>query len=117
MRKLLLPLFNYCCSIIASDKDILFASYKRHFKLKSDNAIKIKYDYPERVIYMTETEELLVSNQASYDIMVIPRELKNRHFRVLQLLNITKEDYIKTAKAKVYSPRLPSVFFTSIKQK
>jgi penicillin-binding protein 2 len=42
------------------------------FKLKSDNAIKIKYDYPERVIFFDRYGKLLVSNQASYDIMVIP---------------------------------------------
>jgi penicillin-binding protein 2 len=72
------------------------------FKLKSDNnAIKIKYDYPERVIYMTETEELLVSNQASYDIMVIPRELKN--IDTLEFANFEhyQEDYIKTIAKKL----------------
>jgi penicillin-binding protein 2 len=44
------------------------------FKLKSDNnAIKIKYDYPERGYIFDRYGKLLVSNQASYD-MVIPRE-------------------------------------------
>jgi cell division protein FtsI/penicillin-binding protein 2 len=56
------------------------------FKLKSDNnAIKIKYDYPERGYIFDRYGKLLVSNQASYDIMVIPRE-KHRHFRVLQVI-------------------------------
>jgi penicillin-binding protein 2 len=43
-----------------------------------------------------------VSNQASYDIMVIPRELKNIDtLEFCKLLKITKEDYIKTiAKAR-----------------
>jgi penicillin-binding protein 2 len=45
-------------------------------KLKSDNAIKIKYDHPERGYIFDRYGKLLVSNQASYDIMVIPRELK-----------------------------------------
>lgn len=87
------------------------------FKLKSDNnAIKIKYDYPERGYIFDRYGKLLVSNQASYDIMVIPRELKNIDtLEFCQLLNITKEDYIKKiAKAKVYSPRLPSVFLPQL---
>jgi penicillin-binding protein 2 len=42
-------------------------------QLKSNNnAIKIKYDYPERG-YIFDRWKLLVSNQASYDIMVIQR--------------------------------------------
>lgn len=87
------------------------------FKLKSDNnAIKIKYDYPERGYIFDRYGKLLVSNQASYDIMVIPRELKNIDtLEFCQLLNITKEDFIeKLAKAKVYSPRLPSVFLPQL---
>jgi penicillin-binding protein 2 len=46
-----------------------------------------------------------VSNQASYDIMVIPRELKNIDtLEFCKLLKITKEDYIKTiAKAGLQS--------------
>jgi cell division protein FtsI/penicillin-binding protein 2 len=57
------------------------------FKLKSDNnAIKIKYDYPERGYIFDRYGKLLVSNQASYDIMVIPRVKKHRHFRVLQVI-------------------------------
>ena len=43
-------------------------------KLKSDNnAIKIKYDYPERGYIYDRNGKLLVANQPSYDIMVIPR--------------------------------------------
>ena len=39
--------------------------------------IKIKYDYPERGYIYDRNGVLLVANQPSYDIMVIPRELKN----------------------------------------
>ncbi|GIZ09094.1 penicillin-binding protein 2 [Flavobacterium sp. UMI-01] len=87
------------------------------FKLKSENnAIKIKYDYPERGYIFDRNGKLLVSNQASYDIMVIPRELKNIDtLEFCQLLDITKEDFIeKIEKAKVYSPRLPSVFLPQL---
>jgi penicillin-binding protein 2 len=46
--------------------------------------------------------------------MVIPRE-KHRHFRVLQVIKNHKRRLHKTiAKAKVYSPRLPSVFLAQL---
>jgi penicillin-binding protein 2 len=87
------------------------------FKLQSDNnAIKIKYDYPERGYIYDRNGKLLVANQASYDIMVIPKDLKNIDtLEFCHLLKINKEDYIKKiAKAKVYSPRLPSVFMSQL---
>lgn len=90
------------------------------FKLKSDNnAIKIKYDYPERGYIYDRKGKLLVANQPSYDIMVIPREIKNLDtLEFCELLDVTKEDFIKKiAKAKVYSPRLPSVFLAQLNKK
>jgi len=86
-------------------------------KLKSENnAIKIKYDYPERGYIYDRNGKLLVANQPSYDIMVIPREIKKIDtLEFCQLLNITKNDFIKIInKAKVYSPRLPSVFLPQL---
>jgi penicillin-binding protein 2 len=117
MRKVLLP----SLIIIAASLLILRIFYLQviddSFKLKSDNnAIKIKYDYPERGYIYDRNGKLLVSNQASYDIMVIPREInKLDTIEFCALLNITKEDFIKKIeKAKIYSPRLPSVFLTQL---
>jgi penicillin-binding protein 2 len=86
-------------------------------KLKSENnAIKKKFEYPERGYIYDRKGKLLVANQASYDIMVIPREVKKTDtLEFCQLLKITKEDFIKKiAKAKIYSPRLPSVFLSQL---
>jgi penicillin-binding protein 2 len=48
----------------------------------------------KEAIFLIDMESL--SNQASYDIMVIPRELKNIDtLEFCKLLKITKEDYIK----------------------
>jgi penicillin-binding protein 2 len=117
MRKLLLPSLIIVAALLLVIRIFYLQVINDTFKLKSDNnAIKIKYDYPERGYIFDRYGKLLVSNQASYDIMVIPRELKNIDtLEFCQLLNITKEDYIKTiAKAKVYSPRLPSVFLPQL---
>ena len=87
------------------------------FKLKSDNnAIKIQYDYPERGYIYDRNGKLLVANQPSYDIMVIPKDIKNLDtLEFCKLLSISKADFIKIVnKAKVYSPRLPSVFLPQL---
>ena len=44
--------------------------------LSRNNAVKIIYDYPERGYFFDRNGKLLVANQPSYDVMVIPRELK-----------------------------------------
>ena len=117
MRKFLLPSLIIVAASLLVIRIFYLQVINDTFKLKSDNnAIKIKYDYPERGYIYDRNGKLLVANQASYDIMVIPRELKNIDtLEFCQLLNITKEDYIKKiAKAKVYSPRLPSVFLPQL---
>lgn len=117
MRKILLPALIIVAASLLVIRIFYLQVINDTFKLKSENnAIKIKYDYPERGYIFDRHGKLLVSNQASYDIMVIPKELKNIDtLEFCQLLNINKEDFIKKiAKAKVYSPRLPSVFLPQL---
>jgi penicillin-binding protein 2 len=76
-----------------------------------DPAIKAVYDYPERGYIYDRNGKLLVANDPAYDVMVIPREV--REFDTLEfcaLLGIDKEKFLKELnKARTYSPRLPSV--------
>ena len=76
-----------------------------------NNAIKIEYDYPQRGFIFDRDGELLVSNQPSYDVMVIPRNVKAFDTtEFCQILNMTREQLVERLdKAKIYSPRLPSV--------
>ncbi|MGB5554617.1 MAG: penicillin-binding transpeptidase domain-containing protein [Flavobacteriaceae bacterium] len=76
-----------------------------------DPAIKTIYDYPERGYIYDRKGELLVGNQPAYDVMVIPREVKPLDtLEFCNLLGIDKEKFINTLrKARIYSPRLPSV--------
>ena len=76
-----------------------------------DPAIKAVYDYPERGYVYDRNGALLVGNQPAYDVMVIPRETRALDtLEFCSLLSISKEDFIiKMRRAKVYSPRLPSV--------
>ena len=113
MRKVLLPTVIIIATLLLVLRLFYLQIIDDSFKLKSDNnAIKIQYDYPERGYIYDRNGKLLVANQASYDIMVIPRDVKNIDtLELCQLLDITKEDFLKRmAKAKIYSPRLPSVF-------
>jgi penicillin-binding protein 2 len=117
MRKVLLPSLIIVAALLLVIRIFYLQFVDDSFKLKSDNnAIKIKYDYPERGYIYDRNGKLLVANQASYDIMVIPRDVKNIDtLEFCQLLDITKEDFLKRmAKAKIYSPRLPSVFLPQL---
>jgi penicillin-binding protein 2 len=117
MRKALLP----SVVIIAASLLLLRIFYLQviddSFKLKSENnAIKIKYDYPERGYVYDRNGKLLIANQPSYDIMVVPKDVKNIDtLEFCSLLDISKEFFIKKInKAKVYSPMLPSVFLPQL---
>lgn len=113
MRKALLPGIIIVAAILIIARLFYLQIIDDTFKLKSENiSIKIKYDYPERGYIYDRYGKLLVANQPSYDIMVVPREIKKLDtLEFCRLLNITKEDFYKRLeKAVVYSPMLPSVF-------
>jgi len=112
MRKILLFSIVLISGILLTGRlfylQILDTSYAT---LSVNNAIKRVYDYPQRGHIYDRNGNLLVSNQPSYDVMVIPREVKP--FDTTEfcgLLKMTKEA-LKTrlSKARVYSPRLPSI--------
>ncbi len=79
--------------------------------LSENSAIKVMYDYPQRGYMFDRNGTLLVSNQPSYDVMVIPRDVKPLDtLEFCGLLKITKEEFKEILqKARTYSPRLPSV--------
>jgi len=112
MRKLVLLALVLCSGAIFAAR--LF--YLQVFDGASDsldqnNAIKIMYDYPQRGYMFDRNDKLLVSNQPSYDVMVIPRDVKPLDtLEFCGLLKITKDEFKDILhKATVYSPRLPSV--------
>jgi len=82
----------------------------------NNSAVKITYNYPERGYIYDRNGILLVANQHSYNIMVIPREVKPLDtLEFCSLLKITKNDFIKKMnKAKKYSTRIPSIFLAEL---
>ncbi|MCT4631010.1 penicillin-binding protein 2 [Winogradskyella sp.] len=116
MRKLLLLTTVILVGLVFIARLFYLQVYSGNdYDIFEDTAIKKEYTYPKRGYVYDRNGRLLVANQPSYDVMVIPREvepmdsLKLKEF--CDLLKITKEDYDKKLKrAKTYSPRLPSPF-------
>ena len=79
-------------------------------------AVKVDYDFPERGYIYDRNGKLLVANQLSYDVMIIPKEVKVLDtLEFCTLLKISKEDFIKRFdKAQNYAPWLPSVFLKQL---
>jgi penicillin-binding protein 2 len=117
MRKLLLLLIVIITGLVFIGRLFYLQIYDTSFQqLSENNAINIIYDYPQRGYMFDRNGELLVSNQPSYDVMVIPREVKPLDtLEFCNLLKISKEDFISILKkARVYSPRLPSPFIAQL---
>ena len=82
----------------------------------NNSAVKTVYDFPERGYVYDRNGKLLVANQLSYDVMVIPNEVTP--LDTLEFCNLLKIDkkYFrrKYQTAKKYSPWLPSVFLKQL---
>ncbi|OSY87459.1 penicillin-binding protein [Tenacibaculum holothuriorum] len=78
--------------------------------------VKIEYDYPERGYVYDRNGELLVANQLSYDVMVVPKEVKQIDtLEFCKLLKIDKKSFVKRfKKAERYARWLPSVFLKQL---
>lgn len=90
------------------------------YKLSADNIVLRNIrEYPARGRIFDRNGNLLVFNEAAYDILVIPRQIKNLDTNSLcTLCDITKEDFIKKIKkAKRYSYYKPSSFILQISKK
>ena len=84
-------------------------SYKQ---LSDKNTVRFMTQFPVRGDVYDRKNRLLVYNEAAYDLMVIPAQIKDLDTNYLcKLLNINKEDFeSRLSKAKKYSKFQPSVF-------
>jgi len=117
MRKLLLPSLIVLGALALIIRLFYLQIIDDKLKLDAENnAIKIVYEYPERGYIYDRNGKLLVANQPSYDLNVIPKEIKNLDTLALcNLLNISKEEFeSKLKKAINYSRMLPSPLLTQL---
>ena len=117
MRQLLLFISIIFVGILFISRLFYLQVYQSNTNnLYEDNAIRKVYDYPKRGFVYDRNGKLLVSNQPSYDVMVIPREVasfnKNEFCSLLKIDTITFNKKLK--RATTYSPRLPSVFVSHL---
>ncbi|MDR1113225.1 MAG: penicillin-binding protein 2 [Bacteroidales bacterium] len=89
---------------------------KSYEKSAARNAIRYLTDHPARGLIYDRRDSLLVYNEASYDLMVVPKEM--RAFDTADLcstLDISTEDLLKQInKAFNYSAMLPSLIYAQI---
>ena len=112
MRKLLLLVIVLITGVVFAGRLFYLQIYDTSFQaLSENNAVKVIYDYPQRGYIFDRNGELLVANQPSYDVMVIPREVKPLDtLEFCKLLKLSKDEFKRVLeKARIYSPRLPSV--------
>ena len=113
MRKILLLLIVAVTSLVFIFRLYYLQVYSSEpYSIYEDNAIKKVYTYPKRGYIYDRNNELLVSNQPSYDVMIVPglvKEIDTIEF--CNLLKISK-DYFKNRieRTTKYSRRIPSVF-------
>ena len=79
-------------------------------------AVKTEFDYPERGYIYDRNGKLLVANQLSYDVMIIPKDVKKLDtLEFCNLLKIDKETFDKSFRRAVnYATYLPSVFLKQL---
>ncbi|HBN05110.1 MAG TPA: penicillin-binding protein 2 [Bacteroidales bacterium] len=81
-------------------------------QLANRNALRFVTQYPARGLIYDRKGELLVYNELVYDLMVIPRQVKNLDTALLcELVGIDKEQFLtRMKKAVTYSSYAPSSF-------
>jgi penicillin-binding protein 2 len=85
------------------------------YKLDAKNqAFRYETEFPVRGYIYDRNGKLLVFNEAAYDLMVIPKQVKNLDtLGFCQLLGITRESFLRRMKKAIEapnSPRKPSIF-------
>jgi penicillin-binding protein 2 len=95
---------------------------RKYISLAKNNAIKEVDVYPTRGMVYDRNGELIVYNEAIYDLMVIPRQVKQLDTaKLCELLGITKDDCLRYFKAmrsaKGYSTYKPDPFIKQLSLK
>lgn len=88
----------------------------RFDELSKKNSVLAVYEYPERGYIFDRDQQLIVANQPSYDVMVIPKNVAK--IDTTEFCSLLKIDTVKfnslMQKAKAYSTRIPSVFVAQL---
>ena len=116
-KEYLLAIFIISISLIYLFQLFNLQIFNDDYQLLSEsNAIYKKTIYPERGLIYDRNNKLIVANQPSYDLMLIPENLKV--FDTLEICSILKIDsnllLKKINEAKSFSIKLPSIILRQI---
>jgi len=117
MRKLLLLALVLITGLVFTGRLFYLQIYDTSATtLSKNNAIKVVYDYPQRGHIYDRNGKLLVSNQPSYDLMAIPKEIEPFDTLALcELIRVTPKKLKKELKrAWNYSPKQAQVIIPTL---
>lgn len=122
-RRYIISIIILFVFIVILIKLFMIQIVEQSYKLSaSNNVLRYIPQYPARGLVYDRNGELIVCNQASYDLMVIKSEVKA--FDTLEfasILGVTKEQikssFAQIRRVKGYSPYKPSVFLKQISAK
>ena len=112
-RKYILAAIFLVIGIVFPARLFYIQVLNEEFKLSAKNqALRYVTDYPIRGLIYDRNEELLVYNEAAYDLMLIPRDLEAFDtIQFSQLLGLEQEEIkVKINKARKYSRYKASIF-------
>ncbi len=116
-RKIVIILIIIIIGVIFVARLFFLQVIDSEYKLSAENNVLRKITrYPARGLIYDRNNELLVYNEAAYDLLVIPNQIQNIDTAELcQLLKINNETYTSLLdKAKKYSNFKPSIFLEQI---
>jgi len=115
-KYLIMALIVLACSVLLI-RLFIIQVVKDSYRLSADNNV-LRYvtQYPARGLIYDRNGELVVLNQAAYDLMVVPRQVgKIDTNELCSLVGISKEEYIfRLRRARNYSPYRASIFEAQI---
>ncbi len=106
-----------CLAIIYVIRLFTLQILESDYKLSADNnVLRYTTEYPARGLIFDRNGALLVYNEALYDLMVIPKQMKDFDTTDLcEILETNKEFFIiELEKAKTYSLYKPSIVYKQI---
>jgi len=116
-RKWVIIIFVAIAALLVLGKLFYIQVIDDKFKtLAANNAIRKINTYPARGLIFDRNGKLIVGNRAVYDLVVIPREVKDLDTtQFCQLLKITEQDFnLRMNKAKKFSYFKASLFASQI---
>lgn len=87
--------------------------------MANENVVREILTYPSRGLIFDRNHKLVVNNEAVYDLLFVPKEVKHLDTaKFCRLLNISRDEFdlrmINVAEAKGYSEHKPQVFMKQI---